>query len=141
MGKLAKHQKLHYNEQVKFYYQANNCKGNDYLCEQDDSIDLNVRFYEINVIATDWAGHVGSDTCTVIMVPHCNSHDEGCELSEGSPYKHHYKRDYLLNIIEQSDSRYYVASIKTEWKSDLLTLTNRSFVQAKTREPSHLRSS
>jgi len=116
---------LKYNEQVEFYYQSKRCKGKDYSnseCEKDNSIQMNLRFYEIKVIATDWAGHVGSDTCRVAIVPDCNPQNENCEVDGQPPHKYRYNRKYLRDTMIKSDIRYDITSIKAEWKSSLLTL-------------------
>ena len=45
--------------------------------------NLNVRYYDIRVTATDSAGNIGSDTCKVIVVPSCTpSLVDGCEKYE-----------------------------------------------------------
>ena len=45
--------------------------------------NLNVRYYDIRVTATDSAGNIGSDTCKVIVVPSCiPSLVDGCEKHE-----------------------------------------------------------
>lgn len=132
MGRLKSFKTHGYNQQTKFYYAADGCRYSGPECEADDSIELNVKFYEVDVIATDAAGNVGMETCKIIIVPPCKKGDDGCE-TEDKTYNNNYRRDYLLNVVNRSILRYDILSTITEWKKDLLTLSDKT--HAPTRAP------
>jgi len=133
--------KIHgYNEQTYLYYSADSCKEAGPYCELDGSIPLNVRFYEIEVRATDSAGHFGMDTCNVIIVPPCKYYDEGCENGDKEPYKNYYKRHFVLDIVGQSVLRHDVTSASTKWQKDLKTLKDKKPMPTKSPKAYSLRS-
>jgi len=103
-------------------------KDVDGLCEVDLSMGyLKTRYYDITVTATDAAGHTGSDTCRVVIVPSCKSQDPGCEKYDKTvPYEkeaesYYYSISAVDASVDESEVLYEAAQQKLAWKSGLKT--------------------
>ena len=88
---------------------------------------LKTRYYDITVTATDAAGHTGSDTCRVVIVPSCKSQDPGCEKYDKTvPYEkeaesYYYSISAVDKSVVESEVLYEAAQQKLAWKSGLKT--------------------
>ena len=86
------------------------------FCKTDPSIgDLKTRYYNITVTATDSAGHIGSDTCRVVIVPSYSSE------SKSGKAERYYSIDVVDASLAQSEVLYEAAQQKLTWKSGLKT--------------------
>jgi hypothetical protein len=55
----------------------------DVICEIDEVVNVTTRFYDIEIVATDSAGNVGVETCSVIVVPD-DHYEDTIELTSSS---------------------------------------------------------
>ena len=87
-------------------------------CKTDETIngDVKIRFYDVTVTATDFAGRVGSDTCRIILVPECSTEDKyNTDICTTRGKYYYYKREYVSNLANQSQQRYVVSSLELDW--------------------------
>ncbi|KAL3786294.1 hypothetical protein ACHAW5_001907 [Stephanodiscus triporus] len=48
-------------------------------CKKDSTMsNAHFRFYTVTVVATDFAGNTGRDTCNVVLLPYCYTERNGC---------------------------------------------------------------
>ena len=83
----------------------------------------NFRFYDVDVTATDSAGHSGTETCRVVVVPSCDptvspdicqSHNiSDVDAKEGF----YLARSYIDSAIADDQILYQVAELELEWNS------------------------
>ncbi|KAL9191170.1 hypothetical protein ACHAXT_000876, partial [Thalassiosira profunda] len=113
-------------EQAQLLYAPTTCGnvGGGSYCEPSPS---NVRFYDIEVSATDSAGNIGTDTCRVVIVSSCDPlvFNEGdCEAPVDGSSKaadFYLSRDYVVNALPTMDPILYeVAEEELVWDSSAL---------------------
>jgi len=147
MVNLYKQQKSGFVQQPKLYFTPTSCKEQEKEspeCEADPSIDPQLRFYEITVIATDSAGRVGTDTCRIVVVPRCNCKCDCGEICENAKhpcrpskskakrggvgangidvahtYGNYFLLDYVREVVDNSTLRYDIASSALVWEDGL----------------------
>jgi len=91
-------------------------KDVDGLCEVDLSMGyLKTRYYDITVTATDAAGHTGSDTCRVVIVPTYGSD------SKSGKTERYYSISAVDKSVDESEVLYEAAQQNLVWKSGLKT--------------------
>ena len=76
---------------------------------------LKTRYYNITVTATDAAGHTGSDTCRVVIVPTYGSD------SKSGKTERYYSISAVDASVDESEVLYEAAQQKLVWKSGLET--------------------
>ena len=100
----------------------------DGLCKTDASMgDLNTRYYEITVTASDVSGNTGSDTCRVVIVPSCNpDSDPNCEEYNGPELPNvedfYYSIDAVNASVAESQVLNRISREELTWEDGLATL-------------------
>jgi hypothetical protein len=101
-------------------FKSCDCKNNGFkgLCKTDPTMGyLKIRYYDIIVTATDFAGNTDSDTCKVVIIPQCDHlESESCVEYNGAFY---YNVDAVDENVSKSKLRYEVAKEETVWERGL----------------------
>ena len=108
-------------QQAKFLYAPRTCEnavGRDHFCEESVS---HVRYYAVDVTATDSAGNIGRDTCKVAIVSSCDHPEpDYCEKSQAGKY--YYAKSHIDNAISEQPILYKVSTAKLAWEASLETI-------------------
>jgi hypothetical protein len=114
------------------YHSCSATGGTSPICAQDPA--TSIRFYEIEVVVTDLAGHVHQDTCTVVVVP---GSDQGRKFQgKGEPPVAPLTTMELIQAVSASTVRYDVVSLSLQWLNELAPSAMPSAVPSISRQPS-----
>lgn len=91
----------------------------DGLCETDPTQEgLKIRYYDVDIVATDSAGNAGSDTCRVVIIPSCDlAESDDCEEYNGASY---YSKSAVDASVDKSQVLNEAASEGLVWQSNLM---------------------
>lgn len=109
-------------------------------CKKDPTMrNAQFRFYNITVVATDFAGNIGRDTCTVVLMPYCYAEKNGCNSTRekyGKSYGFYPTTEEVDGTIAQSQRVLYTIAQEVSYKSISSTTTSQpSPSLPTTREP------
>ena len=80
-------------------------------CKKDPTMrDVHFRFYNVTVVATDFAGNTGRDTCTVVLMPYCYTEKNGCNSTRekyGKSYGFYPSQEEVDDTIAKSSQVLY----------------------------------
>ncbi|KAL3768372.1 hypothetical protein ACHAW5_005210 [Stephanodiscus triporus] len=110
-------------------------------CKKDLTMrDAHFRFYTVTVVATDFAGNTGKDTCNVVLMPYCYAEKNGCN-STRVKYEKSYgfypaKEDVDDTIANKSQRVLYtIAQQEVLYQSTSTATSQPSPTLPTTREP------
>lgn len=114
MSKVVKRRGVEQENQLQVYVEPSSCKAKeeneDYFCEWDS--DIPIRFYEILIKATDYGGHVGNATATVVVVP--KMRDKESAFKNSNEVEFYYEK-HFQGIIAKESERYVLETAMHEW--------------------------
>merc|ERR1740123_2224051 len=113
---MRKLKKVEQESQLQVYLEPSSCKtkeeeDTDEFCEWNPQVPI--RFYEIQVKATDYGGNVANSTATVVVVPKMKL--DGDDTSKQLEKEEIYSNKYFENIIAKESKRYVLETTAHEW--------------------------